>query len=779
MKKIYLITFVLFLATGFSFAQQMNSFEKFSSEKDRSTVISSQSELNTRNGKANFILETFDTEIPDTWTITTDPGAVATWEWESGYATIDSDAAGSGTILGAGHLYTPIVDLTGETMVLLEFDHFYRHLGSSYATVEVYDGENWQLLITYNVTTANMAHAEFDVTAYINENFQVRFYYNDASGWNWYWRLDNVTVYTPEDNDLGVTSISPTTSSSPYMPKVTIFNYGALAQSTWSVNLTNGEDYDETIENPGTIEPSESLELDFPEWIALPNTYTFTATVILEDDGNPDNDELSKQVLIYDFSPAIYEQNELVTHPGQGFNGADASALHSGLTVWGSGFQISANNTLADDFIVPENEEWTVNGFTFYAYQTGSTTTSTINDVKIRVYDGAPNSGGVIIQDFWTTNSLILTEWAGIYRTSSDDYATANTRPIMFMLCAVPEFTLTEGEYWVEVSVGGTLASGPWCPPRTILDQTTTGNAIQSITGTWGALVDGTYPQGIPFNVHGTITDLSTKYLVTFVVTDGTNPVQDAVVSLDNDQELLTNDNGEAAFELNAGSYLWSVTKDGYTLVSGELIVVDEDKTINVTIVPSTDLSLTVKMRVWYEEEKFDPEEDFVDVAGTFNGWGETAMVLDAVEEDPDLAYSIIIPKLAIGSTHEFKFRINGSWDDNTSEFPMGGPNRVVAISSGENVYTYWYNDNFPSSANIQSLNQVRSYPNPFSDKISITNAEMVKLVIVTNLIGQRVMVVNLNGEETISTSNLSPGVYLVIFEGINGDRVVRKMVKQ
>ena len=84
-----------------------------------------------------------------------------------------------------------------------------------------------------------------------------------------------------------------------------------------------------------------------------------------------------------------------------------------------------------------------------------------------------------------------------------------------------------------------------------------------------------------------------------------------------------------------------------------------------------------------------------------------------------------------------------------------------------------------PSGVGNNILSNLTAYPNPFSDKISITNAEMVKQVIVTNLIGQRVMVVNLNGEETINTSNLSVGVYLVTFEGINGDRVVRKMVKQ
>ncbi len=50
----------------------------------------------------------------------------------------------------------------------------------------------------------------------------------------------------------------------------------------------------------------------------------------------------------------------------------------------------------------------------------------------------------------------------------------------------------------------GSLTSGPWVPPVTILGQTTTGNALQ-FTSVWAPAIDtgiGTQ-QGLPFLILG------------------------------------------------------------------------------------------------------------------------------------------------------------------------------------------------------------------------------------------------------------------------------------
>jgi hypothetical protein len=74
-------------------------------------------------------------------------------------------------------------------------------------------------------------------------------------------------------------------------------------------------------------------------------------------------------------------------------------------------------------------------------------------------------------------------------------------------------------------------------------------------------------------------------------------------------------------------------------------------------------------------------------------------------------------------------------------------------------------------------LSNLKVYPNPFNDNIFISLADKVSRVIITNITGQVVMDVPLHSPQ-ISTSHLSKGVYLVIFYANNGERVVRKMIK-
>lgn len=80
---------------------------------------------------------------------------------------------------------------------------------------------------------------------------------------------------------------------------------------------------------------------------------------------------------------------------------------------------------------------------------------------------------------------------------------------------------------------------------------------------------------------------------------------------------------------------------------------------------------------------------------------------------------------------------------------------------------------------NTDLLSNLTVYPNPFSSEINITNADNINRVVITNLIGQRVMDVVLNDTETINTSELSNGVYIVTLEDYSGERTIRKMIKK
>ncbi|MDI9630887.1 MAG: hypothetical protein QM311_05455, partial [Acidobacteriota bacterium] len=168
----------------------------------------------------------------------------------------------------------------------------------------------------------------------------------------------------------------------------------------------------------------------------------------------------------------LYDNGPLVTHPGGGAGGADASALQTtlGMANYGFGHAVSSGYRMADDFTVPAGG-WTITTITFFAYQTGSSTTSTINHVNLRIWDGVPGaSGSNVVFGDTTTNRLAGSSFSNIYRVL-DSGLGDSARPIMADVVTVNQF-LPAGTYWLDWQSGGTLSSGPWAVPVTIAGQT-------------------------------------------------------------------------------------------------------------------------------------------------------------------------------------------------------------------------------------------------------------------------------------------------------------------
>ena len=199
----------------------------------------------------------------------------------------------------------------------------------------------------------------------------------------------------------------------------------------------------------------------------------------------------------------LWDNGPMVTHPGGGYNGADASALQTslGMTVYGFGHAISTGYSVADDFTL--SADCSIEELHFFAYQTGSGITPTINAYHVEIYDGDPSSGGTIVWGDWTTNVFTSATFTNDYRVLDTDLLN-NQRPIMESVVMVsPALDLPAGTYWIRWQAGGTLSSGPWQPPVTVLGSTGTGNAYQETGGVWTPIVD-VGPQDMPFLVLGT-----------------------------------------------------------------------------------------------------------------------------------------------------------------------------------------------------------------------------------------------------------------------------------
>lgn len=234
-------------------------------------------------------------------------------------------------------------------------------------------------------------------------------------------------------------------------------------------------------------------------------------------DSAPLSDKGSEFVQLPPYTPGpstesgvLYNNGPVVNVVGGGPGGADGSVLQSslGLNVYGFAHQVSGPFRVADDFTTTAT--WMIDSIKFFAYQTGSTTTSTFTSYNYQIWNGEPGQPGssVVFGDN-TTNRMIATRWSGAYRYL--DTSPGTTRPIMENVVS-GGFILTPGTYWVDWQCAGTIASGPWVPPITITGTAITGNAMQQASGVWGWLKDSSsatnvFPQGLPFIIYGNIAD--------------------------------------------------------------------------------------------------------------------------------------------------------------------------------------------------------------------------------------------------------------------------------
>ena len=205
----------------------------------------------------------------------------------------------------------------------------------------------------------------------------------------------------------------------------------------------------------------------------------------------------------------LIDNGPFVTNPGGGPGGSDISLLESPNTSYGSNCNFTGGYYVADDFTATST--WAVDSLVFYGYQTNSTTTSTFTGLYVQIWNGDPSlaTSSVVWGDL-TTNILTSTYWSGCYR-ATDLVTTA--RPIMCNVAATPGLVLPAGDYWVEWTCTGSLSSGPWANPISILGQIVTGNAKQWTGAAWADIIDSGSggAKGLPFLIYGTGGSLPTN----------------------------------------------------------------------------------------------------------------------------------------------------------------------------------------------------------------------------------------------------------------------------
>lgn len=206
----------------------------------------------------------------------------------------------------------------------------------------------------------------------------------------------------------------------------------------------------------------------------------------------------------------LYDNGPLVNRPDRGVDGADESVLQEStldMVVLGFACHPDFEARVADDFIVPYNEMWQLDRATFFSYQTGIVSGSTITGLNLRLWNGRPmEEGSEVIFGDTTTNRLTASAWTGMYRVFEHLSGIAADRAVMANTIDLP-LLLPPGQYWLDFQLEGSLTSGPWCPPVTLVEKALTGNAVSSVDNglTYITAQDPgpDAPQGLPFLLEG------------------------------------------------------------------------------------------------------------------------------------------------------------------------------------------------------------------------------------------------------------------------------------
>ena len=212
------------LAEGVTYHYLVRALERSTSNFDSNLVEASAAPSGPGSGVYAIFSEDFeDVATWADWTVTTGPGAHTCGDWARSSATTQRPSGGSGFYalalsqdcdsilpLTSTILDSPAIDLVipGINSVILEYDIYYDHLDGDDATVEVWDGADWQIVWSDDNADVNTRHS-FDVTAYAagNAAFQVRFNYQEANDDRWF-SVDNVDVIVDIYNACG-TSVGP------------------------------------------------------------------------------------------------------------------------------------------------------------------------------------------------------------------------------------------------------------------------------------------------------------------------------------------------------------------------------------------------------------------------------------------------------------------------------------------------------------------------------------------------------------------------------------------
>ncbi|NHB67682.1 T9SS type A sorting domain-containing protein [Perlabentimonas gracilis] len=220
---------------------------------------------------------------------------------------------------------------------------------------------------------------------------------------------------------------------------------------------------------------------------------------------------------------------------------------------------------------------------------------------------------------------------------------------------------------------------------------------------------------------------------VTFTV-----DITDAAYQWQKDGADIANATNATYTATSQGEYSVLVTKAGCTGESNKI-------SVNVTSIPTYTVTFNVK----------DPGQQPIENAQVSVS-GFSPVVTNA---------SGVATIDAADGTYSYTITAT-NYIDYQSTFTVNGDNVQLAINM------------VAVSADLNEISDIKLFPNPFTNEIRISDSHKVKRVVITNIAGQKVMEVQLDGTDRINTQSLSSGVYLLRIVSHDGESAIYRMVK-
>jgi hypothetical protein len=227
-----------------------------------------------------------------------------------------------------GYLQTPECAVTaGDSIFSFWCDYYfiagaYGNVASLFVDISTDNGATWISGTTNyltGITLNTWVQFSIDLASYIGQNVTFRFKAISDYG-SYDIAIDDVAgpALNIPAHDLGVTAITPTfvSSGTTVAPVVSVTNFGGLSEASYSVALSDGGSYNQTVPVTTAIASLANYDVTFPNWTPADGNYTLTATVTVASDTVTANNTLTAVCVVAGMLDAYTGNATALTYNG-------------------------------------------------------------------------------------------------------------------------------------------------------------------------------------------------------------------------------------------------------------------------------------------------------------------------------------------------------------------------------------------------------------------------------------------------------------------------------